>query len=735
MIPINFDAIPQYMREQPRWTVWFIPDWLQGAEKPKKVIRLPTGQSCPEGYAITKNTGEFSVVRQACENNPKFYPAFWIEEKDGLIFLDYDGTSNNIPPIPQMPSYCERSVYGFGYHIIGWYKGTKPSLPTTDEVYLGGRWIVMTGCVVDNRSSVNDLSDYLKKFIIPEQDGIKIIDKFTVPVTAASRHPVLKKMVASMVARGYSFTAILAACQAENIVTFKPPKTAAEIDKEVTNLYDWVIKKQTIKALARENEKKDVEEQKIETLPKDDGIRATANWLSGKYLTQYPLVKFNVHDGCWYFYNGKVWEKDERFHIYRGIMEWSQEQYQLAANGDSKEAHLTVDLLRRIHTKPDTLDPVMKVRCAVLSSDFDKDNHIINCQNGTLDTRTWKLSPHHQDDLCRSIVNANYDEKATCPKWEAHVSFMFNSNPALMAWFQCLCGYTLRLGNPAQQFNIWYGLGNNGKTVANLTLHFTMGSYAHTTSPQTFHSKRYDDATTANPSLCDCSGKRFISCSESKEGAVLDAGIVKQTTGGDEVEGRYLHQNTFRFFIHGTPMYLSNHAPRVRDMTPGMWRRLKMVPFTNTVPADKRVLEYEKQLMPESDGIFLWMVKGLKKFDELNGFPECKEIDNATAQYRTDNDVVGQYIAEHCLCMPNVNCRLEDITKDCLAFCQDMGIQKISKKSIRSQIQEHGFSKIEPVTDHGWYIRGIRVSNPFIKNLSSVKQVQIATEVSEGGMK
>ena len=66
MTPINFDNIPQYLQKQPRWTVWLIPEWLPGAEKPKKVIRLPTGEPCPEKYAITKNTGTFDGVKAAC---------------------------------------------------------------------------------------------------------------------------------------------------------------------------------------------------------------------------------------------------------------------------------------------------------------------------------------------------------------------------------------------------------------------------------------------------------------------------------------------------------------------------------------------------------------------------------------------------------------------------------------------------------------------------------------------
>lgn len=227
----------------------------------------------PEKYKITENTGTFEQVIEACKKNERFFPGFWIKEEDGLIFFDYDGTSDNIHTIPQFPSYCERSVYGYGYHILGWYKGDKPDIPIDDpnyahECYTWGRWVVITGDVVDGRVDINDLTDTLQKYITPPDNGNKS-NPFKVPVTAESRHPVLKSMVGSMVSKGYSFKSILAACQEENIATFKPPKTREQIEKEVTNMYDWAMKKQVIK----EREKKENSSEKKETAPDDETQR------------------------------------------------------------------------------------------------------------------------------------------------------------------------------------------------------------------------------------------------------------------------------------------------------------------------------------------------------------------------------------------------------------------------------------------------------------------------------
>ena len=296
--PINWDNIPQYLRERARWTVWYVPEWLPGAEKPKKKLRLPSGEPMPEGYPITKNTRTFAEVQEACKKNPRFYPGFWIENSDGLIFLDYDGIPANTPAIPQIPSYTEASVYGYGYHILGWYKGTSPKMLDTKEVYMGGRWIVMTGCIVDNRKDVNDLSDFLKKYT-KQDDGIKIIEPFTVPVTATARHPVLKQMVSSMVAKGYSYGAILAASQAENLSTNKPPKPSEQIEKEVISLYGWAKDKEN----SKEKEKLETEATAkkidvVQTKPKKpnlDNPRLVVN-LQNNFIEKYIAFIHGMSD-------------------------------------------------------------------------------------------------------------------------------------------------------------------------------------------------------------------------------------------------------------------------------------------------------------------------------------------------------------------------------------------------------------------------------------------------------
>jgi hypothetical protein len=241
MTPINFDNIPQYLKDKIQWTVFECPDWVPGTQKPAKIPRLPTGDRMPAGYQITNNLMRFQDVQEACKKDPHYYPAYHIKPSDGFIFMDFDGTSDNIPVIPQYPSYCERSAYGYGYHIIAWYKGEKPKLPDTDEVYLTGRFVILTGSIVDDRKDINDLTEFLKKYTVKKDESIRITEPYKAPQYIGKlRNTTLHQLACSLANKGIGEPAVLAAVMQENITKCYEPLPDAEIRTLVKSACQFV---------------------------------------------------------------------------------------------------------------------------------------------------------------------------------------------------------------------------------------------------------------------------------------------------------------------------------------------------------------------------------------------------------------------------------------------------------------------------------------------------------------
>jgi putative DNA primase/helicase len=93
----------------------------------------------------------------------------------------------------------------------------------------------------------------------------------------------------------------------------------------------------------------------------------------------------------------------------------------------------------------------------------------------------------------------------------------------------------------------------------------------------------------------------------------------------------------------------SNFRPSIRTTDWGTWRRVKIIPWGFRVTQANRDEQLKSKLRHEAPGILNWMLCGLAGYvsAEYNmHFPAI--VDNATAEYRISQDVVGQFMSARC---------------------------------------------------------------------------------------
>ena len=54
----------------------------------------------------------------------------------------------------------------------------------------------------------------------------------------------------------------------------------------------------------------------------------------------------------------------------------------------------------------------------------------------------------------------------------------------------------------------------------------------------------------------------------------------------------------------------ANHKPQVRGTDHGIWRRIKLIPFTVIIPDDQQDKELLNKLLAELPGILNWALAG-----------------------------------------------------------------------------------------------------------------------------
>lgn len=163
-----------------------------------------------------------------------------------------------------------------------------------------------------------------------------------------------------------------------------------------------------------------------------------------------------------------------------------------------------------------------------------------------------------------------------------------------------MCGYALTGMTNEHALFFLFGTGANGKSVFLKTIAGVMGDYAMTAPIETFSASLNDRHPTE---LARLQGARLVTATEPREGARWDESKVKLLTGGDRIAARFMRQNFFEFAPQFKLLIAGNHKPRLSSVDEAIRRRLKLLPFTVTIPESERDLGLAEKLHDEWGGI------------------------------------------------------------------------------------------------------------------------------------
>jgi putative DNA primase/helicase len=278
------------------------------------------------------------------------------------------------------------------------------------------------------------------------------------------------------------------------------------------------------------------------------------------------------------------------------------------------------------------------------AEDLDTDPFLLACANGTLDLRTAELRAPDPDDLITLGNDVAYDPDARCPRWDTFLEEVFDGDEELIGFVQRLAGYSLTGDIREQIVAVLHGGGNNGKDTLIKPLMRVVGEQAETSPMDTF--TRVRDRSVRND-LARLHRARLVIASESAEGRRLDEPTIKLVSGGGRVAARFLYGEFFEFTPQFKVWLITNHRPRVDGDDDAIWRRLRLIPF-NVSFLGREDKELDGKLEAELPGILAWAVRGSLEWQaEGLGLPPA--VEEATREYRVDEDVLGTFIAERCI--------------------------------------------------------------------------------------
>nr|WLJ25856.1 MAG: dsDNA helicase [Staphylococcus phage HS12] len=701
MMTTYLSNIPDELKQLNNWCVWKFEN--RNGKRTKIPFNAATGEFAKSNDKSTWSSYETAVNAEGVDGIGFFFepPYLGIDiddiDDDLHRFKQGDKLDNIVSEFNEaFKSYTEVSPSGNGLHII--VKGKIPGSRRRKgniEMYDSGRFFTMTGKNIGKYKDVTEVSEQVFKTIYNKylpNNTIKYstTNNYQENIHNLSEIDVINEIYNSKQAKLFDdlmkgnyepyYTSHSEADMAlANILAFWCAKDYSQMDSifRQSNLYrdKWDEKRknstygeQTLfKAINEVNNiytpKQEKEENPLryalshifdaEKKDKEYPIRSyddTGN--ADRFIDRYGhLYKHSYITNKFYIYDGQKWKVDDRGAIRKLIDEMIEsiknEKVLHSEDVTEEEAREAFQKYykktRGTQSKKNIMNELMH-RKTVTPDEFDKDDMLLNVANGYIDLTSRELYKHDINRMFSQIANTDYSEKMQPAVWLDFLNDIFAGDKAVIRYIQKALGYSLTGSTREQVMFILFGKGRNGKSIFVETIAEILGDYSNNMQAKSLMVKKNDNV---NTDIARLSKARFVTSSEPNEGFRFDEGLIKQITGGDKVTARFLYAEEFEYTPKFKIWVSTNHKPIIRGTDDGIWRRLVLIPFDVQIPEEKVDKDLKYKLLREAPAILNWMAEGAYMWMR-EGLELPEKLKDAGQTYRTEMDVVEQFIQEKC---------------------------------------------------------------------------------------
>lgn len=367
------------------------------------------------------------------------------------------------------------------------------------------------------------------------------------------------------------------------------------------------------------------------------------------------IFRYLATDKQWYFYNGSYWEPDSGKHIELAaeqvVNSIKTEKPDMSFSTKTDEDKMMSEWRKfikdsRSHMAKVHMIDEFKKYVTIDHGEFDHDNMLLNTESGYVDLTNGELKDHDITKMFSQQTTAEYSDNVDCPRWMKFLEQIFNHDEELIHYVQKAVGYSFTGSNAEQVMFLLLGTGRNGKSVFINTIRNIAGGYAKQMNVESI--TIHGSSGNANSDIARLENTRLVTSSEANEGSRLDESLVKQLTGGDTVVARFLYGKEFEY----TPKYkiwmATNHLPLIRGTDEGIWRRLKVIPFSVQIPQERVDKNLENKLTTEWTGILNWIVQGAIMW-QREGLKDPESVIEANQNYRESMDPLDAFMEECCI--------------------------------------------------------------------------------------
>ena len=415
-------------------------------------------------------------------------------------------------------------------------------------------------------------------------------------------------------------------------------------------------------------------------------------------------ILFDHSESRWYLWGGNCWQPDRTGKVYRLVGTGVAPQYLHAAAEAQKAGDDTLSkmlaaraaaLRNRRRAENVLFGAARSPALAITGEEWDQDPWLLACENGVINLQNGTFRPGLPGDFIRTHSPTRWEDlQAAAPRFEKFMLEIFAGRVELVDFMRRLLGYGIT-GLTTEHILpiLWGEEGRNGKGTLLETLGDRLGALATSTQADAImEAKTGGDGP--KPFVYALRGRRLVWASESNEGRRINAGLVKQLTGGDRLNVRTLHSQPVEFLPSHLLLLLTNHKPHIPADDQAIWDRVCLIPFEVRFvenPTGKNEMKRDKtlrdKLKAEAPGILAWLVRGCLEWQAV-GLQEPAAVKGAKEAYREEEDLIGQFIAECCVIAPGAKVKGGELYQAYTAWAKESGINPMNNISFGRRISK-----------------------------------------------
>lgn len=408
---------------------------------------------------------------------------------------------------------------------------------------------------------------------------------------------------------------------------------------------------------------------------------------------KHRFVCVSIKSNDWYEYKNHRWHKvDSGTTLRRAISEQLRDLYNQKSGGSmggiidsgvetkenledlNKRRSMRVLSIATRLSDSNGKDRIMKEAKELFYDDtflnkMDTNPYLLCFKNGVIDFKEKIFRKGHPEDnisMCTNIDYVPLDSKA-------HQKIMDEINDFMNKLFpeKELCEYmwdhlasTLIGTSTNQTFNMYIGIGQNGKSVLVNLMEMVLGDYKGDV-PLTLVTEKRGKVGGLTPEIVELKGIRYAVMQEPSKGDKINEGIMKALTSGkDRLQGRapYMPQ-TITFLPQFKLVVTCNVFMEIKSNDHGTWRRIRAVPFKslftkNPAAGDKEkpfqflLDEYIDEKFDSWKEVFAAML--VDRAFRTNGMvKDCSIVMEKSNEYRQSQDYISEFISDRITRDPN----------------------------------------------------------------------------------